>query len=372
MEEEKLTLGKKIQKLRKESKLSQVGLSDLLHISDKTISKWENDKSIPDIMMINQLSKIFKVPLNYLLGDKVNAWILFKEYMKAFKNIIKRNLLKIIVTLALIYFGLFYFNNHDTTRIYSLKADDNEITFDKGYFIESKAKNILVVTNIKVLNTEYEILTVKTSLYTIVNGDKIIFYEQDNLNSINIEELYGYDEIFTKEKIEAIKKSLYLTIESVDTKNEVHSYEVKLDVVDKFSNNKLFYFENKPNKIKAGTTIEEPIIDIELDEVKLLNNGFKKDENTGLYTKASEGIKFVIDLKQSKITIYKESKTESAIYGIHLSKNILEARIKNKEKDIETNYFYNYKNENLECHQGECENYLSNYTYVVKLINSIK
>ena len=40
MEEEKLTLGKKLQKLRKENKLSQVKLGEIINASDRTISKW--------------------------------------------------------------------------------------------------------------------------------------------------------------------------------------------------------------------------------------------------------------------------------------------------------------------------------------------
>ena len=54
------SLGKKIKELRINNKLSQSELADILNVSDKTISSWENDRTIPDINLIFKLSNIFK------------------------------------------------------------------------------------------------------------------------------------------------------------------------------------------------------------------------------------------------------------------------------------------------------------------------
>ncbi len=52
-------LGSKIKEMRLENKLSQIQLGDMLNVSDKTISSWENDRTIPDINLIFKLANIF-------------------------------------------------------------------------------------------------------------------------------------------------------------------------------------------------------------------------------------------------------------------------------------------------------------------------
>ena len=46
------SLGKRIKTMRIQNNLSQMDLANLLYISDKTISSWENDRTIPDINFI--------------------------------------------------------------------------------------------------------------------------------------------------------------------------------------------------------------------------------------------------------------------------------------------------------------------------------
>ena len=52
-------LGNKIKAFRVEKGLSQLELGNMLCVSDKTISSWENDRTIPDINFIFQMAKIF-------------------------------------------------------------------------------------------------------------------------------------------------------------------------------------------------------------------------------------------------------------------------------------------------------------------------
>jgi predicted adenylyl cyclase CyaB len=55
------TLGKKISKYRIKNNLSQSQLADLLFVSDKTISSWENDRTTPDLNTIFKISNILKI-----------------------------------------------------------------------------------------------------------------------------------------------------------------------------------------------------------------------------------------------------------------------------------------------------------------------
>lgn len=64
-----MTLGQKIQNLRKEKGLSQEDLASQITVSRQAVSKWELDLTIPDTENIVQLSKILSVSTDYLLSD---------------------------------------------------------------------------------------------------------------------------------------------------------------------------------------------------------------------------------------------------------------------------------------------------------------
>lgn len=69
MNQEKI--GKFIAKLRKEKGLTQKELAEKLNITDKAISKWENGKSLPDILTIPNLCKELEITINDLLNGEV-------------------------------------------------------------------------------------------------------------------------------------------------------------------------------------------------------------------------------------------------------------------------------------------------------------
>lgn len=53
--------GKIIKELRESKKITQLELANLINVSNKTISKWETGKGLPDISLIEQLSKALGV-----------------------------------------------------------------------------------------------------------------------------------------------------------------------------------------------------------------------------------------------------------------------------------------------------------------------
>ena len=54
-----ITINEKIAKLRKESKLTQAQLADIVGVSFQTISKWENGSAMPDITYLPALIKVW-------------------------------------------------------------------------------------------------------------------------------------------------------------------------------------------------------------------------------------------------------------------------------------------------------------------------
>ena len=64
-----MTLGEKLQRLRAETGLSQEDLAERLDVSRQAVSKWEQDKTVPDVKYIVALSDLFGVTTDYLLKD---------------------------------------------------------------------------------------------------------------------------------------------------------------------------------------------------------------------------------------------------------------------------------------------------------------
>lgn len=66
-----MTLGEKIQSLRKQRELSQEALAEMVGVTRQTVSKWECSQSTPDLDFIAQLSGIFQVSSDYLIKDEM-------------------------------------------------------------------------------------------------------------------------------------------------------------------------------------------------------------------------------------------------------------------------------------------------------------
>ncbi len=69
----KLTLGRRIQALRKEAGLTQEALAEKMGITAQAVSKWENDLSCPDIMTLPLLCKVLHTTADTLLTGESAA-----------------------------------------------------------------------------------------------------------------------------------------------------------------------------------------------------------------------------------------------------------------------------------------------------------
>ena len=70
---DQIQIGKFIAKMRKSTNLTQKQLADALSISDKTVSKWECGKGLPDVSLMLPLCNMLNITVNDLLsGEKVS------------------------------------------------------------------------------------------------------------------------------------------------------------------------------------------------------------------------------------------------------------------------------------------------------------
>ena len=63
-----MEFSKRLKELRTENKFSQAKLANLIGVSQKAIDFWEKGINEPKISYIIELSKVFKVTADYLLG----------------------------------------------------------------------------------------------------------------------------------------------------------------------------------------------------------------------------------------------------------------------------------------------------------------
>lgn len=84
---DQVRVGKYIASLRKQASLTQEELGEKLGVTNKTVSRWENGNYMPDIEMLQLLSKVFDVGINDLLAGEKIADEDFRQ--KAEENIIE-------------------------------------------------------------------------------------------------------------------------------------------------------------------------------------------------------------------------------------------------------------------------------------------
>lgn len=112
MEDIKKIISKNIQSLRKDASMTQSELAERLNYSDKAVSKWERGESVPDIVVLKQISDLFGVTVDYLIEPEHDLTSMSSQA----KKIIRKNRLIIsllatamvwlLATIAFVVLGL--------------------------------------------------------------------------------------------------------------------------------------------------------------------------------------------------------------------------------------------------------------------------
>lgn len=114
-----IKIGKFIAEIRKQHNMTQRQLADLLSISDKTISKWECGKGLPEASLMIPLCEVLQITINdFFVGEKVsendypkkvedNMIDLMKENERIVKEIRFRGWLNVILGVVVLM-GVFF------------------------------------------------------------------------------------------------------------------------------------------------------------------------------------------------------------------------------------------------------------------------
>lgn len=63
-----MSLGENLLYLRKKAGLSQEAVAEKLNVSRQTVSKWETDQTVPELIKAKLLSQLYNVSYNYLIS----------------------------------------------------------------------------------------------------------------------------------------------------------------------------------------------------------------------------------------------------------------------------------------------------------------
>lgn len=158
-------LGKFLYDLRKKKGLTQQELADRLHISDKSISRWEKGVNFPSVEMLHTISELFGVKFNYLLSLRVEDNALdindTKEIIKELNGIngrkIRRLRLFTIISSILVVLsigGLLFTRSYNRFKVYRVYASNDYFAFNYGIYVETRINDILYLGNLDLVNVE--------------------------------------------------------------------------------------------------------------------------------------------------------------------------------------------------------------------------
>ena len=378
-----------IYRIRQERKLTQKEIGDIIGVSDRTISKWENGTTVPDLCQIRNICKKLEISPSLLiksekkLRDNITN---LRRGIGKILNYILHNIFLITFILVFMLLLLYFINNYNSIKMYDLKYNSENISFENGYLFKTKVTNILIINDIKINKIKYNPIDTKVKLYTLVNGDKKIIYTSENLNNIYIEENKSGADLLSKDVIESIKQNLYLLIETKDENNNEYKYECQITFKEKYKNNKLSYksyiknnsvntlgfpFDNLTDSQKINNKSTKVMSKNNNNANKLTSLGYEYDKENDIYFKVNENNRIEYQTATNKLIIEKfESKNLKSIIYYRKSQSIILSH-SYKDGEIITQLKYNVPLNKMECYKENCENYRSDINHILKINREI-
>ena len=72
--------------LRKEKEMTQEQLAEKMNVNSRTISRWENAKTMPDFDILIELAKLYDVSIEEILNGERTATIMEKQTEETLYN----------------------------------------------------------------------------------------------------------------------------------------------------------------------------------------------------------------------------------------------------------------------------------------------
>ncbi len=127
MENLNLVIGNNIKELRKVNKLTQNDLAEKLNYSNKAVSRWESGEVIPDVQTLDNICRIFEIPLAKIFEENIQIEMVKKEYKFRMTNKLAISLLAVLMiwlisTVTYVYSKITFNNNLWQTFVWAIPA----------------------------------------------------------------------------------------------------------------------------------------------------------------------------------------------------------------------------------------------------------
>ena len=318
---DQIKIGKFIAATRVAKKLTQDELAEKIGVTDKAISKWENGRCLPDVSLFKPLCKTLGISVNELLNGEKDT----NEdgYINYIKETNKKNKLKLILTilvsttiLILLLLGIYFLNNFGKTTVYKLYGTSDNFTYREGLLTVSNEKYILSTGVVEYANETLE--DAKLLSIQMKYNNSIIY--SGNLrkgNTILVEET-GYNEIFSKEKMDNIDKWVIEITYFVN--DEIHEEIIKIEKEELLKTDKFISLKSIPigrdefQKKEDDTSIDSK--DPVAYRDALLADGFKKTDNPMIVEKRIDDSLYEVDWYAKQIRYTYKDKENTTINTI--------------------------------------------------------
>ena len=229
-------IGKLIADLRRKQGLTQEQLGEKVGVGFRSVSKWECGKTLPDIGIINDLSKILGISSDELLSGELKS----KEEDSNKKKISPKIIITIsILTLILIFISTIYTYEKNKTYTYQVFSSEKEDYFIDGTATYKNGNITMILSDIEFKDKELNNTIIENYEYSISIKGNLIFslgfinmvdyldepisIEQFNENlSIN----FSNNTKISKEEI--LANNLILQFKFLTEDNEIITKEIKL------------------------------------------------------------------------------------------------------------------------------------------------
>lgn len=227
-------IGNLIAKLRREKGLTQQELGDMVGIGFRAVSKWERGVTMPDISLINELSKILGITSDELLSGELNKSVNSKEKNKLSKPI---KITISIITIIILFITSIIIYQNNKTYLYEIKKIDSGDYYISGQITFERKQMNITINELALENKELLSTKIKNYQYEIYSNDNFIFGYGQNDKGKYLEEIMTIEELINNIKInytgktymkydKIINNNLIIRFNFIDENNQTITKEI--------------------------------------------------------------------------------------------------------------------------------------------------
>lgn len=216
-----------IKEIRLKNNLTQKELADKYGVTYQAVSKWENGKNLPDMLLLKQISKDFNVSLDEILDG---------EYKKN-NNYLKYMIIILAFLLVIAICVLIIIKKNDDFEFKTLSSTCGNFNIS-GSLSYNDNKSAIYISSVEYCGEDDDTVYKKIdcTLYETHNDTfkKISSYNYDS--NITLKEFLK-DVTFSIDNYSRVCKeysqnSLYLEINATDSNDKIVTYKISLSLED--------------------------------------------------------------------------------------------------------------------------------------------